>query len=210
MSISPATLTLDTALAFPSLPPSSTETCSICQELVSAPAPSYGTRYADCTPAEATAHHATESKAAMIKVCGPKHFFHTVCIMSWWTSGVDVINTCPLDRCVAFGAERVEQRPTENEEEYEEEYLEEDDEEVERELLAEFEEGFERDVQLSAAGRQLAYEFSLEYPNPEVTANAFQPAPISVLLARARQAVAPFVGRSPSETDAEGETDDEA
>ncbi|CAE7208445.1 hypothetical protein CFE70_009137 [Pyrenophora teres f. teres 0-1] len=78
------------------------ETCSICQEGVEEPAPQYG----DTSDADEVS-----ADPVFIKVCGPKHFFHTACIIHWWCSGEPMLDTCPIDRAVAFDRTRVPQPP---------------------------------------------------------------------------------------------------
>jgi hypothetical protein len=49
-----------------------------------------------------------------IKVCGPNHFFHKSCILSWWESATPSLNTCPMDRVLCYGDMRVGQPATDN------------------------------------------------------------------------------------------------
>jgi len=53
----------------------------------------------------------TGMEAVITKVCGDKHFFHRICIESWWKSGNPHLNTCPIDRTLCYGGVRVPQQP---------------------------------------------------------------------------------------------------
>lgn len=61
--------------------PSAANPCPICQDPFSASSP-----------------------PALLRECG--HIFCRPCITAWFDSGLDNANTCPLDRCVLFAANR--------------------------------------------------------------------------------------------------------
>lgn len=105
MVVDPHTLTLSTALEARYSP--SGEKCAICQES-SEDAPPV------CDPAD---EHTSDTdcqanlKAVVTKVCGDKHFFHRICIESWWKSASPHLNTCPVNRTLCYGHVRVPQEP---------------------------------------------------------------------------------------------------
>ena len=76
-------------------------------------APNGGTSN-DSSPVDINEIEEIESTPVIIKACGPTHFFHTVCILRWWCSANPMINTCPLDRAVAYGSMRVQQSAVDN------------------------------------------------------------------------------------------------
>lgn len=99
MAVDPGTLASVTAIE--ACQPPRGETCGICQEMVEDQAPNYGNTY-DSSTADIAEMKDLESTPVIIKVYGPKHFFHTVCILRWWGSGEPMVNTCPMDRVVAY------------------------------------------------------------------------------------------------------------
>jgi hypothetical protein len=108
MAVDPRTLIHAIALeARRSFSPS--EICAVCQELLTDAPPDFQST-AFWTPTD----REYESESVIIKVCGDKHFFHRLCIKSWWLSANPPINTCPVDRAVAFGNTRVDQPTTDN------------------------------------------------------------------------------------------------
>ncbi|CAO2657156.1 Nn.00g032820.m01.CDS01 [Neocucurbitaria sp. VM-36] len=116
--INPQLLTLDTALET-CRPSPVGEKCVICQEIVSNVPPNYKAAAAHEAKPEAKseqpaigANDATDIEAVKTKVCGDMHFFHRICIMSWFKSTTPYLNTCPIDRKVLFGTHLVPQRAT--------------------------------------------------------------------------------------------------
>jgi hypothetical protein len=103
MEVNPRTLTLSNALEARQSP--SDDKCAICQELLKDLPPIYSPadRYTSNTDRKA------EMDAVITKVCGDKHFFHRVCIESWWKSASPHLNTCPIDRTLCYGNVRVGQ-----------------------------------------------------------------------------------------------------
>jgi hypothetical protein len=103
MAVNTRTLKLSDALE-PCQSPSD-DKCAICQELLDELPPTYSS--ADrCT---SNTHRKAEMEAFITKVCGDKHFFHRVCIESWWKSATPHLNTCPIDRSLCYGNVRVGQ-----------------------------------------------------------------------------------------------------
>ena len=98
-----ASLTIHTALetceSFPR-----DEKCGICIELLSnAPA------VTSQTVSENVSQDHADHEVVKTKVCGDAHFFHRICIMAWFHSATPNLNTCPIDRNVLFGTERIAQ-----------------------------------------------------------------------------------------------------
>jgi hypothetical protein len=103
MEASPHALSLSTALETRQSPPD--ENCAICQELLDDAPPIYG-------PADERSFNTDrqiETEAVITKICGDKHFFHRVCIESWWKSASPHLNTCPIDRTLCYGSASVRQ-----------------------------------------------------------------------------------------------------
>ncbi|KAF1829029.1 hypothetical protein BDW02DRAFT_584026 [Decorospora gaudefroyi] len=130
MPVNSNTLTLATALEGRQPPPN--EKCAICQELLTSAPPQYtstsesesstSTSPTSTSPSSPSTSESesptstspndptissTDMQPVTTQVCGPTHFFHRICITSWWTSATPNLNTCPLDRTVCYGSERV-------------------------------------------------------------------------------------------------------
>jgi hypothetical protein len=94
----PRILTLATTLEA-RRPSSSSEKCTICLMLLTD------------TPAGLSK---AEMESVITKVCGDKHFFHRICLESWFRSATPHLNTCPVDRALCFGSMCVNQPATDN------------------------------------------------------------------------------------------------
>jgi hypothetical protein len=103
MEASPHALSLSTALETRQSP--SGENCAICQELLEDAPPVYNPT--DERPFNTDRQ--IETEAVITKICGDKHFFHRVCIQSWWKSASPHLNTCPIDRTLCYGSAPVQQ-----------------------------------------------------------------------------------------------------
>ena len=117
--VNPEMLTINTALET-CRPCPTNEKCAICLEMLTEAPPNY--KNTGATPAEAssepkkptaadsTTEPDSDSDAVKTKVCGDAHFFHRICIMSWFTSADPNLNSCPMDRRLLFGSHLVRQR----------------------------------------------------------------------------------------------------
>ncbi|KAF1842292.1 uncharacterized protein K460DRAFT_358920 [Cucurbitaria berberidis CBS 394.84] len=113
-TINPRLLTINTALET-CRPSPANEKCAICQEMLTdatleAQPKSESKKDANPGPSQqASASNPTDMEAVKTKVCGDMHFFHRICIISWFTSTVPNLNSCPIDRNLLFGPHLVSQ-----------------------------------------------------------------------------------------------------